>query len=347
MRTPLTFPPDYPPTLIVVVDTEEEFDWSAPFSSDATSVGNIAFQTLAQAIFDRAGVVPTYVVDYPVARSARACAVLRPWAEDGRCEIGAHLHPWVTPPLHGPTDLRHSFAGNLSPELERAKLAVLTQAVASAFGRNPQLYKAGRYGLGDATYGILAELGYTIDLSIVPYTDFSAHHGPDFSSYSPLPWRSDHGITALPLSVGFAGKLRRHGQWLYPRLAGPGGLRLHLPGVAARLHLLERIRLSPEAHSLAELIRLTQASLAAGQRLFMLTYHSSSLLPGGAPYVGSVEERTRFLTRLEDYLAFFLGRCRGRTASVGAVAADLMATGSSATDWAGGRLGAPSRAQEV
>src|SRR5260221_9056284 len=86
------------PTLSVVIDTEEEFDWSAPFDAAATATENIQYQPLAQDIMDRHGVVPTYVVDYPVADTPAAYSLFRAIADDGRCEIGAHLHPWVTPP---------------------------------------------------------------------------------------------------------------------------------------------------------------------------------------------------------------------------------------------------------
>ena len=55
------------PQLICIVDAEEEFDWSRPFSASNKSVANIKAQSLAQSIFDRFRIVPTYAVDYPVA----------------------------------------------------------------------------------------------------------------------------------------------------------------------------------------------------------------------------------------------------------------------------------------
>jgi len=89
-----------------------------------------------------------------------------------------------------------------------------------------------------------------------------------------------------------AGRLARRGANLYSVLSSPCGMTLHLPGIAARLGLLERIRLSPEGHSLDDMRRLTRAALARGQRFFMLTYHSSSLLPGATPYVRDAADRT-------------------------------------------------------
>jgi hypothetical protein len=96
---PARLPEDQPPRLLVVVDTEEEFDWSRPHARENTSVTAIAAQGRAQQVFDRHGIVPTYVIDYPVAASPAAVEALRAFADRGRCRIGAHLHPWVNPPV--------------------------------------------------------------------------------------------------------------------------------------------------------------------------------------------------------------------------------------------------------
>ncbi len=320
----LSLPAGHPPTLTVVIDTEEEFGWSAPFDAAATATENILHQPLAQAVFDRRGVVPAYVIDYPVASSEAARAVLRPFAAVGRCEIGAHLHPWVNPPAGAPVDAFHSYPGNLPPAIEREKLARLTDCITEGFGQRPTIYKAGRYGIGPTTDAILATLGYRIDASVVPYSDFSEEAGPDFTALPASPFVTAAGVTALPLSVHFTGSLARFGPLLYPRLTTQWGRRLRLPAIAARIGLIERLRLSPEGHSLADMIRQTRAALTQGERLFMLTYHSSSLLPGGSPYVRSAEDRDRFLAALDEYLTFFLNECGGRAEAVSAVAARLV-----------------------
>jgi hypothetical protein len=312
------------PRLIVVVDTEEEFDWSAPFDSGQRAVDNIALQPMAQAIFDRHGVVPTYAVDYAVADHLGASRLLRGMASAGCCEIGAHLHPWVTPPHGGALDTRSSFPGNLPPALERAKLAALTARIRDAFAGPPVLYKAGRYGVGAATADILGELGYRIDASIVPFTDFSRQSGPDFSARDARPFVTSGGVVALPLSVGFTGRLARRGPLLFPRISGPVGRRLRVPGVAARLGLLQRLRLTPEGHTLADMVAQTRAGLAAGQRLFMLTYHSSSLLPGATPYVRDAAGRRDFLAAIDGFCEAFLGALGGRADTPAGVVAALL-----------------------
>ena len=47
------------PLLLVVVDTEEEFDWRLPVSRSNTAVGSIVEQHLAQDVFAAYAVVPT------------------------------------------------------------------------------------------------------------------------------------------------------------------------------------------------------------------------------------------------------------------------------------------------
>src|SRR5262245_60669237 len=77
---PAILPRDCQPLLLVVIDTEEEFDWRRPHGRENISVTAIAAQGLAQDIFARHEVVPTYVVDYPVASNLTAVDVLREFA---------------------------------------------------------------------------------------------------------------------------------------------------------------------------------------------------------------------------------------------------------------------------
>src|SRR5207302_665631 len=76
-------------------------------------------------------------------------------------------------------DIAHP--GSLSVELERDELHQLRRIIQENIGTRPRIYKAGRYGVGHSTARILTELGYEIDLSVVPHTDLSPQFGPDFS----------------------------------------------------------------------------------------------------------------------------------------------------------------------
>lgn len=311
---PARLPAESPPLLLVVVDTEEEFDWALPHARENTGVTAIAAQGLAQEIFARHGIIPTYVVDYPVAATPAAAAVLRAFADRGECHIGTHLHPWVNPPHREVVAVRNSYPGNLPPALEREKLAALTAQITASFGSRPVVYKAGRYGVGPATAAILRELGYLIDVSVVPYTSFADDGGPDFSraGFHPV-WFGEGGdLLEIPLSCGFCGMLRSLGPALFPAVSGAAAMRLRLPGILARSGLLERIRLTPEGIDLAANIRLTRSLYEQGSRIFTFTYHSPSLVPGMTPYVTSENELASFLQTMDRYFTFFREELGGR-----------------------------------
>lgn len=306
VRPPI-LPKDHSPLLLVIIDTEEEFDWARPHARENTSVSAIAAQGLAQEVFDRHGIVPTYVIDYPVATTPAAVETLKAFADRGRCLIGAHLHPWVNPPYDEEVTTHNTYPGNLPAALERQKLENLTAAIETGFGARPVVYKAGRYGVGPATARILEDLGYRIDASVVPYTRFTDDGGPDFSlaGFQPSWFGSKGEMLEIPLSCGFCGLLRSSGATLFPRVSDRAGMRFRLPGILARSGLLERIRLTPEGVTLEENKRLARSLYEQGCRIFSLTYHSPSLVPGMTPYVSSERELSRFLEIMDRFFTFF------------------------------------------
>jgi hypothetical protein len=301
------------PRLVVVVDTEEEFDWRQPFSRSATEVSHIKQQYRTQQILERYRIKPLYAVDFPIASQEQAYRPLREWLENGLCDIGAHLHPWVNPPHEEELSARNSFPGNLPEQLEHEKLRQLTDTIAINFGRRPTAYRAGRYGIGPATGSALEEHGYHIDTSIVPFTDFGDMAGPDFSSATrDLFWFGPtSSVLEVPVTVGRCGILRDNGDSLQSSLMSGLGSRFHLPGVFARLGLFERIRLTPEGVSFAALKRLTDTLLASGNRIFLLSYHSPSVVPGNTPYVRNDAELEQFLRVIDRYCEYFMTACGG------------------------------------
>jgi len=295
--------------LSVIVDTEEEFDWTRPFSRDSTATTAIAAQPLAHArVFDRLGIVPTYVIDWPVATTKPAYTTLKALMDQGRCEIGTHLHPWVSPPHVEEVNVHNSYTGNLPPELELEKLRLLTQAIAENFGRNPTVFKAGRYGLGRGTAAALARLGYLIDASVVPHTSFGADGGPDFTGYDNTPFwfgADDAPLLELPVTTAYCGWLGSQGSWLHPALASAAARALRLGGIAARTRALERIRLTPEGCGAQDMKRLVKSLARSGNQVFTLTYHSPSLVPGHTPYVRSQADLEAFLGAIAGICEFF------------------------------------------
>ncbi len=310
----LPVPPDplAPPTLFVVVDTEAEFDWNKPFARELTSVTAMDDIERGQDIFDRYGLKPIYAIDYPVASQERGFARLAAIHARQGCEIGAHLHPWTTPPFEEDVSTRNSYPGNLDPALEERKLAVLMQAIRRSFNISPVFYKAGRYGFGPATPAALVRHGIRVDLSVLPFADLRRRGGPDFQALQPIAYRIDGtAILSLPMT-------RSHvGAW--PALAGvaramdnlPAGRSLHLNSVLARLGLFETITLTPEGVTVSEQVRLIRTMLKHGTRQFVLHYHSPSLSPGHTPYVRDQAGLQILLSRLSEVCRFFFQELGG------------------------------------
>jgi hypothetical protein len=290
------FGPGFAPRSLLTVDTEEEFDWSGPFTRDRHGIDHVAriaeFQTFCEGL----GVAPVYLVDWPIADSAAAHEVLGPAVREGRAEVGIQLHPWVNPPFEEEVNPHNSYAGNLPPELERAKFMALRGRIEEAFGVAPMIYRAGRYGLGPETARLLTDAGVAIDSSVRANFDYRAGHGPDYRAHPLTPYWVDaeHRLLELPLTTVWWGMLRRQGRWLHPLAAKVP----HLPGMLARTGLLERIALTPEGVSKEEALRGIDIALDDGLPLLVLSFHSPSLAPGYTPYVGN----ERDLGALYDWL---------------------------------------------
>ncbi len=286
-------------TISVVVDVEEEFDWSKPFSSQSQSVDAAAWINLGHTLMRSFGIVPAYLVTYPIARSTTASGLFRRMLADGGCEIGAQLHPWVTPPLEEEISARHSYPSNLPAALEQRKLLALIAAIEEGNGVRPRIYKAGRYGLDLSRVQMLIDLGFLVDTSVMPHHDFSEHDGgPDFFGLPSSPFWLDRGhrLLELPTTQGIVGGLSgRLAPGVLKRIYSQRLTRLRVPGVLARLGLVERIRLSPEGQSFESCRRLIDAVCRRGPAHFVLSFHSPSLQPGSTPYVRDQRQLNEFL----------------------------------------------------
>jgi len=280
---------------IVTVDTEEEFDWTKPFERAGHSLDHVPRLAKFQQFCEGLGISPIYLVDFPVASDPVAAEVLGEALRGGRAEVGLQLHPWVNPPHDEEVNVHNSFAGNLPAALEKAKFLKLRDTIEQNFAAVPQIYRAGRYGLGPNSAGILSDAAIAIDSSVRARFDYSSHGGPNYRQHPVRPWWVDraNGLMELPLTTVFWGMLRRQGHWLYPALWRVPRLR----GALARLGLLERIPLTPEGVSTEEALKGIDMAIDDGLPILVFSFHSPSLRPGHTPYVRSESD----LDRLYDW----------------------------------------------
>lgn len=277
------FPEGFGPRFLLTVDTEEEFDWAAPFSRTGHRLDHVARLAKFQQFCEGLGVAPVYLVDWPVASSPAARDILAPAVAAGRAEIGLQLHPWVNPPHREEVCPGNSFPGNLPPALERDKLTALSELVTRTFGAAPIIYRAGRYGAGPHTAALLAEAGIAVDSSVRAGFSYAAEGGPDYIGHPTTPYwvGPGQGVLELPLTTAFWGLLRNHGRRIYAATGRAEAVR----GLLARTGLLERIALTPEGVDSREALRGVDIALDEGLDVLVLSFHSPSLVPGNTPYV--------------------------------------------------------------
>ena len=306
----------------MVVDAEEDFNWTKPVFGTNHSVANMRSIDVLQTIANAYGLPPTYLLTYPVLQDAGVVERLARLESDGRCQLGVQLHPWVTPPFDPGQDganVALSFAGNLPAAVERAKLTTLCDRFEACFGHRPEMYRAGRYGIGPETPRLLEELGFRVDTSIAPRTDFSSQGGPDFTDigYEPFWFGTRRRLLELPLCreiVGWAGPLA-------PRTYDVARRRLpaaaKATAVASWTRAAERITMSPEGNRASEMRRLAKALARDGTTPLAISFHSSSLVAGLNPYVGTKNDVHAFYDRISSILSFMRNTLDARFVGLG------------------------------
>lgn len=323
-----------PVVLIVSIDTEED-NWSA--ARDGVTVENIKGLTRQHVFLRRLGVCATYFTNYAVARTGWAASLLRGLNDDGGVELAAHLHPWNTPPLDETFEPRHTMLKNLSPELQAAKIRVLTQTLGEAFGRAPTAFRAGRWGIGAPGIAALIGAGYTIDSSVIPYLDWRGvadgpnHRGAPLAPYF-LDGKADvrvpasSGLLEMPASCGFT--RRPFGAWdkIYNSVEAVSSAYLPFAAVMRKLGVVRRVGLTPETHTVTDLLAVSKAIIATGVRQLHLFWHSPSLTPGLSPFVGSSSQLDRFYGSIEDYVTGLSAITPLRFATVSEAGVELRAS---------------------
>lgn len=279
------------PRFIVTVDTEEEFEWGAPFTRDGHGTTHVAAIDRFQQLCDAHSVRPAYLVDHPIASDDAAVKLLGGYAAEGQADIGVQLHPWVNPPFDEVPSIPNSFACNLPPELERAKLTALYELIVARFGVRPQIYRAGRYGAGPNSRKILLELGMSLDSSVRSLFDYSPDGGPNYAECPLDPyWIEEGRLIELPLTSVFGGMLRAGGKGLFSLAFEASSSR----GILARTGLLERIALTPEGIPVEKAIKAVDIALEQQIPILNFSFHSPSLAVGHTPYVRSEADLERF-----------------------------------------------------
>ena len=298
------------PQLLLFVDVEEEFDWRRPRAGVEWRFEALDELREFQARIEALGVMPCYLIDYPIVDLDAPAAQFGEWAAAGRCLVGAQLHAWVTPPFEETSSLASSYQGNLPFEAERAKMEAITSIIRTRIGVQPKIFRAGRYGFGASTLRIMKSLGYEVDVSVMPNTTYAFEDGgPDAVHAPDWPFWLDPERTVLeiPPTRPISGRLKSlYYRNPFPVFDAPAARATYLSSFVARMRLLERVTFSPEGHDLADVRRMIDEQLEWGRKVFAMSLHSSSLVAGGSSYARTQLDADAMFEKVSSFIEFCL-----------------------------------------
>lgn len=297
---------------LFTVDTEEEWNWHGPFPRPPFSTRNFERLVDLQRHCESWCLRPTYLVDFAVLDVKAHVKRLRHWFESGQCDLGAHLHPWCTPPVHEPVDRYHSWAVHLEPELFEAKLATLTGRFVDAFGVHPISFRSGRWAMNGSMLATLARHGYRVDTSVYP---FHVDDGIDYRHATTRPYRpafhdmhahdpDQRSIVEVPVSSGFTWSNFERCDRLMRQLARPVLRPARLVGLVGALRGPMRAAVTPEAQRDSAVLRCINHCIVRRHGVINLFMHSSDLLPGATPYTASDDDVERLYASLKRYVDY-------------------------------------------
>jgi hypothetical protein len=292
--------------VLLGVDTEADDQWTAA-SRKRLTVENVKELPRLQALCDRYGVRPTYLITYEMAADDRARKILCEIASSGRAEIATHHHPWSTPPEVED----HLYPLNLAPAHFREQLLRLTEKVAGITGAAPVSYRAGRNGFAGWQVPILEETGYLVDSSVDPFFNEKRKGGPSFAGAPLAPYfvspedpRKAGSSRLLEIPVTSALD-RKWPLWLQTAYADVSSA-YHFRRALRLLGVARPIWLRPSYSNPADMKLLARRVLEDGRAPANVIFHSSELLPGASPYNRTRDDVERFFRDLESILAFLV-----------------------------------------
>ena len=265
--------------------------------------------------------IPTYLVTYKVADDEESVHILKEFLKAGKCEIGAHLHPWTTPPILGIKNnfIEKSFPNELGDEDLWHKLKNLTEKIKSSFEIQPISFRAGRWGFDKRMVEYLSKLGYKADCSITPkisWKNFKGKEkgigGPDFRRENTFPRflsnnkkeniNSKNNLLEIPMSIFYTGILNKELGLVNKYFSTmPRGL---IKDILNKLFFrLKWCRIFPETE-LKDLKDVYKSALQNNSPVLEFMIHSSELMVGGSPYSKKKENLENIYYILEIFFKY-------------------------------------------
>lgn len=292
--------------LVISIDVEEEGLFSGRYPRIPPGVTNVGELRRLEFIPREFGFPLTLLVTYPVARDEAACRVLAGLRHRHRAEIGAHLHPWNTPPFLDPPQPEPVPSQRLPRALLHEKLAHLVTQIQDSLEVAPTSFRMGRFDWGPQLMALLPEFNLRVDSSVVPLTpkkngaeNFLAPADPFFlpASGPATPALLEVPVTMVPIWPGSPRMVDRLSRLL------PGPLGARLPGW---FRYVGAAGIQPAWFPLPSMRLAAHLHRARGGQVLTMFFHSSELQPGASRHFPTEAAVTRLVGKIRAFLTWLV-----------------------------------------
>lgn len=285
--------------LAISIDVEEDGLFSGRYPAVPPGVGNVNDLGRLSFATQEFGIPLTLLVTYPVAQDPACCDLLKRLHKTGRAEIGAHLHPWCTPPFSPDKVQEPAPMSSLPADIVRGKLDALLESIRRNIGVKPVSFRAGRFDLSRQLLRLLPESGIAVDSSVVPLRP--AQTGPEnypARSPDPHPHPDEPGILEAPITM----------TPIWPTAASTvfsdasNMPTLVKESLFAATRYLNSAGIHPAWFSLPVMKKATRLHAGRGGRVLNMFLHSSELSPGATPLNRTPRAAASFAQKIRRYI---------------------------------------------
>jgi hypothetical protein len=304
--------------VVITVDVEEEGLFSGRYEREPAGVKNIRQLDRLEFISREFGLPLTLLPTYPVVRNSTCRDILARWQGEYHAEIGAHLHPWNTPPFQDLPFAEPVRSDCLPFPLLRAKFDTLLSALNDHMQIRPRAFRMGRFDLGDQVLALLPEYGFWVDSSVVPLRCAVGEPDHFLAPSDPFLIHADahtgfNRLLEVPLTqVSVCPALSRA---LYPFACTLSQNKRNFLFFAYRN--LAVVGINPVWFPLSSMKWATRRHRLAGGKVLTMFLHSSELQPGATPSFRSKADVDGLIGKIRTYLTWLLRteHVRGETLS--------------------------------
>ena len=266
----------------ITIDTEGDNLWANPKN---ITTENLKFLPRFQSICEKYNFYPIYLTNWECSNDKIFVKIFKELQNEGKCEIGMHLHAWNNPPIikSKNTKNKQPFLIEFNKKTISAKIDNITKKLEDEFEMNLVSHRAGRWAINEIYLSILTEFNYSLDCSYTPYINWSEmsddykNAGVNYSHIKNMIYEfseNNKKIKLLPTTI-----IKNPIFYNYKRFLPNFKMSDKILG---KLHS-KNIWLRPNKNNLNEMLRLVDYSVTNNFSYLMFILHSSELMPGGSP----------------------------------------------------------------